>query len=147
MYDKINYIPLKWSIEKHDMIINISGGLHGIAEESKDHLSSILSFMQDNHYYPSFIEKLSFLTYAIAKDHIFIDGNKRTAIALGAYFLVLNGYDALVHRYMQEMENYVVWVMEKRLTREDLIDKITYIILDIDETEDFKLNIIAKLNK
>jgi len=147
MCSEINYIPLKWAIEKHDMIIQISGGLPGITKESKNHLNSILTFIKDTKYYPSFIEKLSFLTYTIAKDHIFIDGNKRTAIALGAYFLELNEYGFLVSHYMQEMENYIVWVMENRLTREDLIEKIKYILLDIEEPEYFKLNIIAKLNQ
>ena len=32
---------------------------------------------------------------------------------------------------MAEMENYVVWAMENRINRDDLIEKIGFIILDV----------------
>lgn len=142
----MNYITLSMALEKHQYIIENTGGLQGISGLNEKHLNSILEFVQDDLYYPSFIEKLSFLTYMIAKDHIFADGNKRSAIAIGAYFMVINDYDDFVPRYIEEMENYIVWAMENKITREDLTEKIKYIILDIDETEEFKLNIIKKLS-
>ena len=142
----MNYITLAMALEKHEYIIQVSGGLHGIVPDNQQHLESLLLFVQDDVYYPSFIEKLAFLTYTIAKDHIFIDGNKRTAIAIGAYFMAINDYDDLIPRYMTEMENYVVWAMENRINRDDLIEKIGFIILDVEETEEFTLRIINKIS-
>ncbi|MGN0946843.1 MAG: type II toxin-antitoxin system death-on-curing family toxin [Megasphaera sp.] len=134
------------AMEKHDYIIQVSGGLPGIVPGNQQHLESLLTFVQNDLYYPSFIEKLAFLTYTIAKDHIFVDGNKRSAIAIGAYFMAINDYDDLIPRYMTEMENYVVWAMENKIDREDLIEKIEFIILDVEESEEFTLRIIKKLS-
>ena len=47
---------------------------------------------------------------------------------------------------MAEMENYVVWAMENRINRDDLIEKIGFIILDVEETEEFTLRIINKIS-
>lgn len=143
----MNYVTLSMAIEKHAYVIKASGGLEGIVPRNQEHLESLLLFVQSDEYYPSFIEKLAFLTYAIAKDHIFIDGNKRSAITIGAYFMAINDYDDLISRYMEEMENYIVWTTENRISREDLIEKISYIILDIEETEEFKLKIINKISR
>lgn len=143
----MNYVTLSMAIEKHTYVIKVSGGLQGIVPGNQEHLESLLLFVQSDEYYPSFIEKLAFLTYAIAKDHIFVDGNKRSAIAIGAYFMAINDYDNLIPQYMKEMENYIVWTTENRISREDLIEKISYIILDIEETEEFKLKIINKISR
>ena len=56
--------------------------------------------------------------------------------------MAINDYDDLIPRYMAEMENYVVWAMENRINRDDLIEKIGFIILDVEETEEFTLRII-----
>ena len=61
--------------------------------------------------------------------------------------MAINDYDNLIPRYMKEMENYIVWTTENRISREDLIEKISYIILDIEETEEFKLKIINKISR
>ena len=59
--------------------------------------------------------------------------------------MAINDYDDLIPRYMAEMENYVVWAMENRINRDDLIEKIGFIILDVEETEEFTLRIINKI--
>lgn len=145
MAEDIIYVPLIEAIKKHDYIIIKSGGLLGYSEDNKQRLESILEFVQNDLYYPSFIEKLSFLSYGIAKDHIFIDGNKRSAIAIGAYFMELNDYGYLVPQYMKAMENFIVWAMENRISRELFTEKIKYIILDIEESEDFKIKLLQSL--
>jgi hypothetical protein len=43
-----------------------------------------------------FESKLTHLVYSVNKSHCFNDGNKRTSIALGAFFLEINGLDVLV---------------------------------------------------
>jgi len=68
-------------------------------------LESILHHIQNDDYYPSFIDKLTHLVYAVNKGHCFSDGNKRTSIALGAFLMEVNGLDVLVSKFMIEMEN------------------------------------------
>lgn len=43
--------------------------------------------------YPSIWLKAAFILQKITKKHIFVDGNKRTALAATTFFLLKNGYD------------------------------------------------------
>ena len=47
-----------------------------------------------------------------ARHHVFIDGNKRTAIALAARFLFLNGYELKATN--RTLENFVLDAVVKR---------------------------------
>jgi len=84
------YFDTAHAIAVHDWIIENSGGLSGIKDAGQ--LSSVLGHMQNDVYYPTFEEKLSHLVFSINKLHAFNDGNKRSSLVLGAYFLELNGY-------------------------------------------------------
>lgn len=144
---QIIYIELQDAIDKHDMAINKSGGLLGISCQNQGRLAGILDFVKNDDYYPTFTDKLCYLTYAIAKDHLFLDGNKRGAMAIGAYFMALNSYEETIGQYWSEMENYIVWAMENRIPRMLFNQKIAYIISGDPEPDDFKLEVIHLLEK
>lgn len=52
------------------------------------------------------------------------DGNKRTSIAVGAYFLIENGYDEKITEYIGDMEDLVVEFVENKINREDFKEKL-----------------------
>lgn len=135
----IFYFDIAHATEVHDWIIENSGGRAGIIEIGS--LESALEHIQNDMYYPSFEEKLTHLVFAINKFHAFNDGNKRSSIALGAYFLELNGYDYCVTQFVAEMENISVWVAENRINKDLLGEIITSIILDDGYSEALKLKI------
>jgi len=56
--------------------------------------------------------------YGIAKNHPFIDGNKRTAYVVARLFLIKNGYDINASR--EEKYLTVLSLAEGRLTEEEL---------------------------
>ncbi|MBO1141886.1 type II toxin-antitoxin system death-on-curing family toxin [Enterococcus avium] len=127
MEDKINYFEKDHAIKEHDKIINISGGLHGIKDVGM--LESMLEFIQNDLYYPSFLDKLNQLVVRTARFHIFMDGNKRTSIVLGAYFLKINGFTSdVIDYFIVEMENIVVLLVDRALTEEDFYDLLGLII-------------------
>lgn len=77
----------------HDAQISQHGGSYGIRDEnlflaSLDRPRNLLAYGDS----PSLFELAAAYGYAIAKNHPFIDGNKRTAFVLMAIFLELNGY-------------------------------------------------------
>lgn len=145
--DDIVYIPKSMVIEQHNYVIDKSGGSYGIYSEKDGLLDSILEHIQNNDYFPSFLDKLNKLLIGIAEYHIFIDGNKRTAISIGALFLKLNGFsDNIISRFMCEMENYIIWITEHRISEELFQNKLEYIIYDIDEPEEFRFKIIRILS-
>ncbi len=138
---KILYFDVKHAIRVHDWIIERSGGLAGTKNIGQ--LESVLEHIQNDLYYPSLEEKLNHLVFAINKFHAFNDGNKRSSLVLGAYFLELNGYDYCVKKFVHEMENIVVWVADNKIDKPLLQEIITSIIMEDDFSEQLKLQIIS----
>lgn len=93
-YDTIGYTLtfhiLEYAIKAHDLIIGEIGGVKGIKDSGQ--LESVLEHIQNDLYYPTFADKLTHLIYSIVQFHMFLDGNKRTALLLGTYFMNINHY-------------------------------------------------------
>ena len=140
----ILYFDTEHAISQHDWIIEHSGGLSGIKDAGQ--ISSVLDHIQNDLYYPTFEEKLNHLVFAINKFHAFNDGNKRSSLVLGAYFLELNGYDYCVKKFVLEMENIVVWLAEGKISKELLLKLITSLIMDVDYPEVLKIELIDAIN-
>lgn len=140
---KVFYFDTNHAIKVHDWIIDNSGGLSGNREIGL--LDSALSHIQNDEYYPTFVEKLKHLVYAVNKFHPFNDGNKRSSLVLGAYFLELNGYDYCVNKFVQEMEEIVVWLAEGKIKDDLLLEIIEEIINEDEFSESLKLKIIEAL--
>ncbi|CAH1525975.1 Death-on-curing protein [Vibrio owensii] len=135
------YFDVEHAVITHDWIIDNSGGLSGTKNIGQ--LESVLEHIQNDLYYPSLEEKLTHLVFSINKFHAFNDGNKRSSLVLGAYFLELNGYDYCLKKFVLEMENIVVWVAENKIEKELLQEIITSIIMDDDYSEALKLKIVT----
>lgn len=140
-----NYFDIAHAIETHDFIINESGGSHGIRDIGL--LESVLNHIQNDLYYPEFETKVTHLVFSVNKSHAFSDGNKRSSIALGAYFLELNGLEYCVDRFIIEMENISVHVADNRIDK-DLLHEIIYSIINEDDfSEELRLKIIDATNQ
>lgn len=133
------YFDVSHAIETHDWIIDNSGGLTGTKDIGQ--LASPLEHVQNDFYYPEMEDKLTHLVFSINKFHAFNDGNKRSALALGAYFLELNGFDYLVQRFVKEMENITVWIAEGTVNKDLLHQIITSILYEDDFSEEIKVAI------
>ncbi len=138
------YFDVAHAIREHDWIIEHSGGLPGVKDEGQ--LSSVLEHIQNDLYYPSLEEKLNHLVFAINKFHAFNDGNKRSSLVLGAYFLELNGYDYCVKKFVREMENIVVWLAEGKISKGLLLKLVTSLIEDDEYLETLKLELVEALD-
>jgi death-on-curing protein len=134
------YFDVTHAVEVHDWIIEVSGGLSGVKD--LHHLESPLAHIQNDDYYPHITDKLTHLVFAINKHHAFNDGNKRSSIALGAYFLELNGYDYAVRRFVHRMENIAVYVADNVIDKALLHEVVTSLIYEDDYAECLKLALI-----
>ena len=77
----------------HSMLLAEYGGGSGIRDKSL--LDSSLSKAKQKFNYDSGVsifELAAAYSFSIAKNHPFIDGNKRTAFTIGTLFLEINGY-------------------------------------------------------
>lgn len=133
------YFDSKHAIDVHDWIIENSGGRSGVI--NLNNLEAPLEFIQDDLYYPTIEDKLAYLVYSINKNHAFNDGNKRSSIALGAYFLEINGYDYLVKRFVLEMENIAVWVADNLIDRDLLKEIIESLLYEDEYSENLKIKL------
>lgn len=135
-----NYFNIDYAIKTHDFIINESGGSHGVNDLGL--LESVLDHIQNDFYYPDFESKITHLVFSVNKNHAFTDGNKRSSIALGAYFLEINGLEYCVDRFIIEMENISVHVADNRIDK-DLLYVIIYSVINEDDfSEELRLKII-----
>jgi len=139
MSQKFLYFDTKHAVEVHDWIIEHSGGLAGIKDLGL--LDSPLEHIQNDMYYPEVEDKLTHLVYSINKNHAFSDGNKRSSISLGAYFLELNGYFYAVQNFVQQMENITVWIAANVIDRDLTFKIIKSLIYEDDYSESLKLEI------
>lgn len=134
-----NYFNIEHAIKVHDWIIEKSGGLQGIRDIGV--LESALDHIQNDWYYPGFVEKLTHLFFAINKFHAFTDGNKRSGVALSTYFLEINGFGHCVQLFVHEMENVAVWVADGAIEKELLNTIIQDLILCEELQEGTKLEL------
>ena len=141
-----NYFEIEHAIKIHDEIIELSGGLKGI--KNIGITESTLKHIQNDDYYPTFEDKLNHLFYCIVKNHSFNDGNKRSTIALSAYFLEINNYSqAGINHFIKEMENIVVAIADNKIDKQLLKEILTYTVQGTELSEGLKLQLINQLQK
>lgn len=138
------YFDVEQAVSTHDWIIHNTGGRHGVIDEGL--LYSPLQMIQNDLYYPTIVDKLTHLVYSINKNHAFNDGNKRSSLALGAYFLELNGYDFIVKTFIKEMENIAVWVADNAISKDLLLEVIADLINLFEISEITKLKIFNSVS-
>lgn len=140
---ELEYFTSEYAIKTHDKIIEISGGNPGV--KNFGNIDSPLYHMRNDDYYPTFEEKLTHLVFSFNKNHGFNDGNKRTSIALGLFFLIINDLDVFSNKFVMEMENIAVTVADNTIDKNLLLEIIYSIINDEDYSEELKLKIINAL--
>lgn len=71
-----------------------------------------------NEHFPTPFDKSAAITESIIRRHPFVDGNKRTGIATGAYLLSTFGYE--IDSTQRELEDFGVDVANGELTFEEV---------------------------
>ena len=114
------YLTL-WQVQiMHDDMIDEIGGLKGANPKQIALLDSALAQIQNDDYYPSFVDKLTHIMFACVKFHPFNDGNKRTAIYIAKAFIRLNRPDLLPLDFYQKLEDVIVRVADDSISKEQL---------------------------
>lgn len=104
----------------HQRQIERFGGLDGIRDEGL--LDSALAQPQATFFgellHPTIHEQAAAYLYHLAKNHPFLDGNKRTAFATMIAFLWMNGYE--LNMTEDEAYNMVIQVAQGEMFKEEL---------------------------
>lgn len=104
----MNYLSFDEAIILHNDIMKQMQGLVGFNKAQVGYLQSALEHIQNDEFYPEFLDKLTHLVFACVKFHPFLDGNKRSAIYLAHAFIELNAPEILPDDFYQKLENVVV---------------------------------------
>lgn len=136
------YITLDEAIEIYKLTVQHSGG-GALGHFDLGRLDSVLQNIQNDDYYPSFVDKITHLFFCACEFHCFEDGNKRIAITLSAQFLLKNGYLSVAQSFLKEMENISYHVAAGKIDK-DLLYEIMESILkgSFESDESLKLKII-----
>ena len=141
------YITIDQAVKIHAKTVEVSGGgSHGMLDKGR--LESVLEHIQNDSYYPTFLDKITHLFFCANKFHCFQDGNKRIAITLSAQFLLFNGYMYCVSDFMREMENISYHLAAGKIDKEFLRDLIEAVINEsFDENEELKLRLLHAIQE
>lgn len=144
--DGIIYFALEQAISTHQKTVKYSGG-GVLGHFDLGRLDSVLQNIQNDDYYPTFVDKITHLFFCTCEFHCFEDGNKRLAITLSAYFLLLNGYMAVAKKFFEITENISYQVAAGKIDKL-LLRRIMTAIMDgtYEIDEELKLDIFNKIN-
>ena len=115
----MRYLTLNEVLEVHRQVMAQSGGAEGLM-----HLPALESALAQpqmtfggEDLYPTLVDKAAALSYALIKNHPFLDGNKRTGHAAMEVFLVLHGYE--IRAAVDEQERVMLQVAASEREREE----------------------------
>ncbi|MFW5442759.1 MAG: type II toxin-antitoxin system death-on-curing family toxin [Methylococcaceae bacterium] len=124
----------------HQKTVEVSGG-GSIGILNTHSLEAALEHIQNDDYYPTFLDKLVHLFYVANKSHCFQDGNKRIAISLGMKFLLDNGYLFIIQKFAHKMEMVSYQLAAGRINKELLHDIIDSILNSEEYSDSLKIKI------
>lgn len=129
----------------HETIDQSGGGMSGIRE--KGGIEKILDFVQNDFYYPSFEDKLTYLVYGFCTGHYFADGNKRISLVIGAHFLIKNGRGWAGFHFLPHMEAYI-WHVAAGNIDKDLLERIIHFVINgLELDESAKIDVIHAMEQ
>lgn len=91
-----SWIDIDDVLESHNEIIARSGGSYGVLDLGA--LESTLNKPKNLYYYNDDINLFDLASsygYGLAKNHCFIDGNKRIAFTIASLFLLINNFELI----------------------------------------------------
>ena len=112
----MNYLDKESLVILHDFILSEFWGLSWIKNEWQ--LESLLFHIQNNKYYPSFVDKISHLFFWLIQFHCFNDWNKRSAIIWIERFLFINWY--YIEDVIIKLEDIAIWVAKNEISKDNL---------------------------
>lgn len=120
---EIIFLELDDVLEIHKDLIELCGGSYGIRDEGllKSALEMPKSGFGNEYFHKDLFEMASAYLFHLCKNHPFVDGNKRIALACADTFLKVNGIN--INATVDILYNFVLEVAsENTLTKENITD-------------------------
>ncbi len=118
----MKYLTPQRVLAIHDQLIKRFGGSFGLRDLGL--LESAVARPRASYggedLYRTIFDKAAALLHSLLKNHMFVDGNKRTALASAGVFLKLNGYK-LINKHNEELE-FALKVESESLSLEEIAE-------------------------
>lgn len=130
---EFKYLTEQEIFELHSQIIEEIGGTHGTREEGG--ICQVVDFVQNDLYYPTLEDKLTYIVFSLCTGHYFFDGNKRISIVAGAHFLIKNKKSWAAMRFYEFFHAYA-WHIAAGHIDKDLFTKIVHCYINYQEMDE-----------
>jgi death-on-curing protein len=111
----MRYLTAEEILAIHDRLVETIGGSLGVRDENL--LSSIAerpkTAFGGREQFPTLFIKAAVYLESIATYHVFIDGNKRTALAVAHLFLAANGFE-ISALPIEETEQFILATAQRQ---------------------------------
>ena len=108
------YVSIEAALALHATVLQLTNGTLGVRD-----MNALLGCLErpkttigGSEMFPTLFLKVAALTETIARNHPFIDGNKRGAHMIGRELLVLNGYE--LEPKVGEIEKFMLWIVTQK---------------------------------
>jgi death-on-curing protein len=132
---KIRYITEAEAIAFHEDLLLEFGGNSGLRDRGL--LQSALAQPQATFFgellHPNISDQAAAYVFHIAKNHPFVDGNKRTAFAVGISFLKMNGYN--FNMAIDELKEVILNVAKGSLSKDQLLEIFANIVVPANSSD------------
>jgi death on curing protein len=117
----VKYLSPNDVLVLHALVIEETGGVHGIRDIGLLQSACVrpCQVFGGKAVYPTIFQKVAALFESFVKYHVFIDGNKRTAVVAVGRFLFLNGYELIVSN--KELEKFTLQVASSNVPLEKIV--------------------------
>lgn len=108
----------------HSRVIQGNGGLGGLRDPAglEAAIAAPMQTFDGQELYPSDIEKIARLSFGLASNHAFVDGNKRIGAMMTQLLLKWNGYDLILRS--GELADMFIAIADGTAKEQDLLDWI-----------------------
>jgi death-on-curing protein len=112
--ETISYLLIEEALELHAVVLGLTRGVLGVRDIGalSGSLERPKTTLGGKEMFPRIFEKAAAYIESVARNHPFLDGNKRTAYLIGAAFLHKNGYDLAPNQ--GEIEAFMVWMVTEK---------------------------------
>ncbi|GEN94615.1 type II toxin-antitoxin system death-on-curing family toxin [Pediococcus ethanolidurans] len=110
---KIKYLTAQQLIELNKQVVLTVGGTnYGVQSVEALHvvIEQPAQVVFGHELYPTIWLKAAFILQKITKKHVFVDGNKRTALMASLYFINQNDYQLINNKIVNQAGDFVLSV-------------------------------------
>lgn len=87
-----------------------------------DGLRTILKFCRNDRYYPTLEAKAAYIFVGLIEGHHYSNGNKRLALVITLYFLILNNYELKANQ--KEIYDLALFIADQRKNKGASFDNL-----------------------